>query len=370
MHTDQALVHFGGRRKQPVGCSSDSAGATSVVSSMVYTAYKQMWNACREVLLQSSQRRSSLFEAAIIDIASFVPSTMSDSKLPWDTFPPAPGLPLQKAHRQGLVDVGRGIKLWHAIFGVELEESRKAGRAPVFFLHGGMNSSEYYGHQVEYFSTHHTVIVLDLRGHGRSPLGEDTHLTYDKIGDDLIGLLDHYAILKAAMVGWSEGTMVVWNLLARYPHRVERAFCYAAIDDCTKTDSEAVMKIPMVQEYFARVGQEWNQLNPEGDWQKFFGTWMDLWVREPKWSQATFKNTPGRGQSRLAPIVWVVKGDHDDWIPADHYTRFTSYVPNSSFLVMPSTGHLAFIQSPAMFNRFVELFLEDGAGNTNPKPTL
>lgn len=291
---------------------------------------------------------------------------MSSEVLPWDSFPPCPALSLADAQQHGILTLSNGVQLWHAVFGVPLKTSIARGKAPVFFLHGGTNHSGYYAHQIKYFSPNYTVIVFDHRGHGRSPLGRDKQLTYDKLGDDLVGILDHYRIPKASLVGWSDGAVMTWSVLARFPHRVDRAWAYGAVDDYRKTDGARVSQIPGVIQYFTRTAEEWKQMRPGEDYDAFMGIYVDMWSRDPIWTAPTFRNVPIRGESKNAPVVWVVTGDHDDWIPPETHERFHGYVRNSSLLVMPGMGHLAFIQNPQVYNRLVECFLEDGKEDAFP----
>ena len=60
------------------------------------------------------------------------------------------------------------------------------------------------GNQVPAVAAHHTVILMDSRGHGRSthdarPYG------YDLMADDVVALMDVLKIPKADVVGWSDG---------------------------------------------------------------------------------------------------------------------------------------------------------------------
>lgn len=286
---------------------------------------------------------------------------MAGKNLPWDSFPECPGLPdLSTAQIHGLLVLPNSVRMWHAVFGVPLKATLDMKKAPLVFLHGGVSHSGYHGHQIRHFAAKHTIIVYDLRGHGRSPLGPDAKLTYDKLGEDLLGLLDHYSIPKAALIGWSEGCVVSWAFLSQHPDRVERAFQYSAVDDYRKTDAARVSQIPGVKSYFARMEKEWQELNPGADYGEFIGSYVDMWMREPSWNVHTFRNVPVRGEDLAAPIIWTVTADHDDWIPPETHRRFQSYIRNSSFMEMPSTGHMAFMQTPYMYNRVLEAFLEDG----------
>ena len=40
--------------------------------------------------------------------------------------------------------------------------------SPVVLLHGGLSNSDYWGNQIKALAPHHSVIVVDSRGHGRS----------------------------------------------------------------------------------------------------------------------------------------------------------------------------------------------------------
>jgi len=70
----------------------------------------------------------------------------------------------------------------------------------VILLHGGLANADYWGNQIKALASHHTVIVMDSRGHGRStrdlrPFG------YDLMADDVIALMDVLQVPKADIVG-------------------------------------------------------------------------------------------------------------------------------------------------------------------------
>ncbi|KAL3474763.1 Alpha/Beta hydrolase protein [Aspergillus californicus] len=255
-----------------------------------------------------------------------------------------------------------GIELWHAIYGVPLRESLQKGKPPVVFLTGGLSHSGYYGYQVEQAAHAHTVIVFDHRGHGRTPLGADTEITYGKLEQDLIQLLDHYGIPKAALIGWSDGAMVAWTALRNHHNRVDRMFVYGAVDDCENNDGDRVDELDSVKTFFSRSQEEWLEFNPGGDAMANFMPYFQLWKREPKWTAKTFSHVPVRGEAIDAPVVWVVASDHDDWMPEEVTRRLRSFIRNSSYLEIPNSGHLAFVQTPKLFSDLLTYFLEDGKG--------
>jgi pimeloyl-ACP methyl ester carboxylesterase len=73
-----------------------------------------------------------------------------------------------------------GASLYYAI----------TGNGPaVLLLHGSLGSSDDWGYQVEALAAHHTVIVMDSRGQGRSTR-DARPFSYDLMADDVVALLD------------------------------------------------------------------------------------------------------------------------------------------------------------------------------------
>ena len=95
----------------------------------------------------------------------------------WQTLPPTPA-PVPGEH-SGHAKVN-GISLYYATIGQG---------PPVVLLHGGLSNSDYWGNQVKALAPHHTVIVVDSRGHGRSTRDARPY-GYDLMADDVVALLD------------------------------------------------------------------------------------------------------------------------------------------------------------------------------------
>jgi pimeloyl-ACP methyl ester carboxylesterase len=95
----------------------------------------------------------------------------------WQVLPPTPA-PLPSEH-SGHVDAN-GISIYYAIYGQG---------PPVILLHGGLVNSDWWGNQIPALAAHHTVIVMDSRGHGRSSRDARPY-SYDLMADDVVALLD------------------------------------------------------------------------------------------------------------------------------------------------------------------------------------
>lgn len=66
------------------------------------------------------------------------------------------------------------------------------------------------------------------RGQGRSPYTGFTKFHYDDMARDIIAVLDHLKVPKAAFVGWSDGAITALNLGMNYTERVDRIFAHGA----------------------------------------------------------------------------------------------------------------------------------------------
>lgn len=94
---------------------------------------------------------------------------------------------------------------------------------PVILLHGGLADSEFNWIQfgiLDALAENHRVIALDLRGHGRSGKPHGVEAYGRKMAGDVLALLNHLAIPKAHLLGYSLGSLIAMTLVADHPDRV------------------------------------------------------------------------------------------------------------------------------------------------------
>ena len=83
-------------------------------------------------------------------------------------------------------------------------------------------SSAIWFKQIKAFKAHFNVLLVDLRGHGRSKkmgLNNLKAYTFQKVGNDVIEVLDFLKIKSTHFVGISLGTIIVRELTERFPSR-------------------------------------------------------------------------------------------------------------------------------------------------------
>ena len=245
----------------------------------------------------------------------------------WLNLPPTPSLP--KAVRSGLAPVN-GIKIWYATFG--------HGES-VVMLHGGLASADYWGRQVRALQTHYQVIVMDSRGHGRSsrdaqPFG------YDLMASDVLALMDHLGIKKAAIVGWSDGAIIGLDIAMHHPERVSKLFAFAANSDPSGVAD--IARSDVFNAYIARAGEEYKRQSPTPtEYKAFVEEITKMWETQPKWTDADL--------ARIKVPTWIVDADHDEAIKRENTEFMAAHIPGAGLLIQPEVSHFSFLQDPEQF---------------------
>ena len=256
----------------------------------------------------------------------------------WETLPPTP--PPIATDRSGQAQVN-GVSIHYAIYGQG---------SPVIFLHGGLANADYWGDQVLPVAAHHTVVLMDSRGHGRSSRDARPY-GYDLMADDVVALMDQLKIAKADIVGWSDGGILGIDLAVRHRDRVGKVFAFAA-NTVTSGVKDGVEQNPTFAAFIARAGREYQAYSATPkEYRAFVDQISRMWAEQPNWSDAELKaiDTP----------ILVVDGDHDEAIKREHTEYIAATIPHAGLLILPNTSHFAFLQDPRQFNFAILHFLGD-----------
>ncbi len=105
-----------------------------------------------------------------------------------------------------LIDIGGGVRL--------ACDDRGSGR-PVLLIHGVSMSRRFFERNLDGLAERFRVVNVDLRGHGESPAHEGGH-TVAQYARDVHALIGRLGLDDVVLVGWSMGTMVVWELIRQF----------------------------------------------------------------------------------------------------------------------------------------------------------
>ncbi len=100
----------------------------------------------------------------------------------------------------------------------------------VTFIHGAGGSSSVWFKQIREFKKEHNVLLIDLRGHGKSERDQwKKGDTFTDISKDVVEVLDELKIQQTHVIGMSLGTIVAQTIADHYPERVKSLILGGAI---------------------------------------------------------------------------------------------------------------------------------------------
>jgi pimeloyl-ACP methyl ester carboxylesterase len=246
--------------------------------------------------------------------------------------------PLPVASDQGYVD-HKGARIWSATFG--------AGRT-VIMLHGGLGHSGNWGYQVPaLLSSGYRAVLIDSRGHGRSTRDEQPY-TYELMASDILAVMDHLQLEKAAFVGWSDGACTALVLARNAALRSAGVFFFACNMDPSGTKD--IEPSPVLSRCFSRHTKDYGQLSTTPNQ---FTAFADA-VRQ---MQRTEPNYSVRDLADVHVPVAIAQGEHDEFIKLEHAEYLAHSIPGAEFILLPGVSHFAPLQRPKKFNSVMRAFL-------------
>jgi pimeloyl-ACP methyl ester carboxylesterase len=110
---------------------------------------------------------------------------------------------------------------------LQIRDYERSGEA-IIFLHFGGGNLTMWQRAAPHFQDDYRLILVDLRGHGRSDKPH-TGNTIDEMAKDVVGMMDSLEIERAHVIGSSLGAEVGLSLAANFPKRVSSLVCEGAL---------------------------------------------------------------------------------------------------------------------------------------------
>src|SRR5262249_12800233 len=111
------------------------------------------------------------------------------------------------------------VHLYYELQGSAGDMEHARGKPVVIFLHGLGSSTRDWELQVPHFTSDYRVLLIDMRGHGRSDKSKGPYAMAQFAGD-VVALLDHLGIEQVHVVGLSMGGMIAFQLAVDHPQRL------------------------------------------------------------------------------------------------------------------------------------------------------
>ena len=244
----------------------------------------------------------------------------------------------------------------------------------VTFIHGAGGSSSIWFQQIRAFKANYNVLLIDLRGHGKSSfkkLKELKNYTFEAISNDVIEVMDHLKINSSHFVGISLGTIIIRELAESKGERVKSMILGGAI-----------MKLNFRSQILMKMGMILKSILPYMILYKFFA-----WIILPRKKHQRSRNMFIEEAKRLAQkefIRWFKLTSHindllkvfrsiDTGIPTlyvmgdeDHMflpavKKVASIHSSSSLKILPHCSHVVNVDEPVLFNEYSIEFINQQA---------
>lgn len=100
----------------------------------------------------------------------------------------------------------------------------------VTFIHGAGGNSSTWFKQIKEYKKNFNVLLIDLRGHGKSPRTKwKKGDSFVEVADEVIKVLDHLKIQTSHFVGISLGTIVIQTLAQKHTSRISSMILGGAV---------------------------------------------------------------------------------------------------------------------------------------------
>ncbi len=261
------------------------------------------------------------------------------------------------AHQFATMDDGSGIAF---------EFTENSGREALVFSPSLGTSMELFDAQMGELGSRYSVLRYDLRGHGRSDAPSGSY-SFDRLGRDVLGLLDFLGVERAHFVGVSIGGMTGQWLGYRAPERLL---------SLTLANTSAYMGPP----------DGWSERI-----KAVIGNGMDAIVDSviERWFTPQFRTTSPDVVGRIAKILrstdpvgyagcsaairdmdmrpilslvrcptLIIGGERDPATPLEHSQQLARGISGSAFLTLDA-AHLSNVEQADAFNSTLANFLEE-----------
>ncbi|MDF1504380.1 alpha/beta hydrolase [Roseisolibacter sp. H3M3-2] len=241
--------------------------------------------------------------------------------------------------------------------GAELWYREQGSGEPLVLLHGFLDCASSWDPFVAKLAERHRVILVELRGHGRStnPSGA---FTLRQSAADVTALLDSLRLPRVHAMGISAGAMTLLHVATAQPARLRSLVLVGATTrfvDQTRAairDVGGVIPAPVMAEFRKCASRGPAQVDDLLAQFQVLGRSTD----DPNFSDADL--------ARITAPTLVVHGDRDEFFPVELALGLYRGIPKAQLWVVPNGDHVPIYGPTTPFADVALRFLQRAA----PKP--
>jgi len=246
--------------------------------------------------------------------------------------------------------------------GVSLRYDRVGAGPAVLFIHGWASNRTVWERQVQVLRDRHTVLTVDLRGHGESSHPR-TGYSLDALAGDLEHLVHGLGVPRLAVVGWSMGGLLAQELARRMGERVSAlglvSTTAGGFSDANKPLAQpgraAEMKAALAADFRGFVRDLAVSVFKEGAASPLLPWLVSQMQKTPPHAAAACFETMLAADLRprlkkLKVPTAVLHGRHDALTPLAGAELLAKEIPGARLTVFEASGHAPHLEEPEAFN--------------------
>jgi pimeloyl-ACP methyl ester carboxylesterase len=236
---------------------------------------------------------------------------------------------------------------------------------PLVFVHGYLGGSMQWAHQVETFSEHFRVITPDLPGFGENH-AMTTPETIRGLAQYVLDELDRLEVNRFHLVGHSMGGMIVQEMVALAPERVDKLVLYGTGPVGimpgrfeTIDESRRIVQEKGVEESGRRIAATWFRHGKSASGYKACAELaIQASLQAALAGLAAMESWSGVAVlSKIASPTLVLWGDGDRAYLWQQPEQLWRGIAGANLAVIPGCSHAVHLEKPHLFNAMLQDFL-------------
>ncbi len=213
-----------------------------------------------------------------------------------------------------------GIMMYYEIYG--------AGE-PLVLTHGGGSTIQTsFATVIPFFAQYRKVIAMELEAHGRTNT-RGMPLSFRQDADDVAGLLANLGILKAEILGFSNGATTALELAIRYPETIGKLVLCSPLAKRIGMPPAfwEFMKNASLDNMPQELQDAFLQVNPNEANLKYMHDCDVL-------RMLNFEDIPDEAIESVQVQVLIINGDRDV-ITSEHVLQLSDMFPHGNLAILP-----------------------------------
>ena len=124
----------------------------------------------------------------------------------------------------------QSIKKFDLNDGTFIRYTEQGAGQPLLLLHTIRNRLEYSDQLLPYLTKKFKIYVVDLPGHGDSPINKKTNYDQGFLTDSIVSFIEDLNLKNLTIAGESIGAVLAATIAIKIPNRIKKIFCFNAYD--------------------------------------------------------------------------------------------------------------------------------------------